>query len=282
MNHSSRLFRSIYTLIVAMLLTFAASSTFVETASAKPKQVSEFDKLVSTGAKAYDNGDLTLAEESFRKAYELTPDSSLLYNIGRVCEDRADYNCAIDSYRKYIGSSGADADAKEDALARIETCNKYLSVLGAAPAQPAPVANGGVAPVAYAAAPAAANPGNCIDINTATAAQLETIKGLGPAKSKAILEYRASHRFTNLNQLTEVKGIGAATLEKYKPFLCPLDAASAAAAPAPQPAAAPAPATKQPAPAAAAPAGVKSVSNAPKSATKAASKAPSNANSIDI
>ncbi len=276
MNRSSRLFRSIYALMVGFLLTFAVSSTFVETATAKPKEVSEFDKLVKAGAKAYDNGDLTVAEESFRKAYEITPDSSLLYNIGRVCEDRADYNCAIDSYRRYIGSSGADADAKEDALARIETCNKYLSVLGTPAPQPTPA--GGVAPVAYAApAAAAANPGNCIDINTASAAQLETIKGLGPAKSKAILEYRSAHPFTNLNQLTEVKGIGAATLEKYKPYLCPIGSAAAPAA------AAPAPAPKvAPAVAPSAPASAKSVPSTASSAPKSASKSPSNANSIDI
>lgn len=241
MNRSSRLIRTIYAFLVAMLLTFATSSVMVESATAKPREISEFDKLVKAGAKAYDNGDLVLAETSFRQAYAITPDASLLYNIGRVCEDRADYNCAIDSYKKYIGSSGADAEAKEDALERIATCNKYLSILGGTPAQQAAPAP---APANYAApAPAAANPGNCIDINTATASQLETIKGLGPAKSKAIIDYRNAHRFTNLNQLKEVKGIGDSTFQKFQPFLCPIGAAPAPAVVAPAPAVAAAPNT---------------------------------------
>lgn len=262
MNRSSRLIRTIYAFLVAMVLTFATSSVIVEPATAKPREISEFDKLVKAGAKAYDNGDLDLAETSFRQAYAITPDASLLYNIGRVCEDRADYNCAIDSYKKYIGSSGADSEAKEDALERIATCNKYLSILGT-PAQhaaPAP------APANYAApAPAAANPGNCIDINTATASQLETIKGLGPAKSKAIIDYRNAHRFTNLNQLKEVKGIGDSTFQKFQPFLCPIAAA-------PTPAVAPAPAV------AAAPNTPPKKANQPKAPLKASNTA----SSIDI
>ena len=261
MNTHSRVIRTIYAFVVAMLLTFTASQVFIETATAKPKKVSEFDKLVKAGAKAYDDGDFVTAETSFRQAYALEQDASLLYNIGRVCEDKADYNCAIESYKQYIGASGADADAKADALDRIETCNKYLSVLGTS-AQPAPAGK----KAAAAPAPlAAAAPGNCIDINTASATQLETIKGLGPAKSKAIIEYRNAHKFTNLNQLLDVKGIGEAKLRDFSPYLCPINSAAA-----PAPVAAPAPAPAAPTNAASAsPSTPKSAKSAPKANLKA-------------
>lgn len=57
-----------------------------------------------------------------------------------------------------------------------------------------------------------------IDINTATAEQLaETMKGVGPAKAQEIIIYRNEHgSFESIDQLVEVKGIGAATVDKNR------------------------------------------------------------------
>ena len=60
-------------------------------------------------------------------------------------------------------------------------------------------------------------PGDKFDINTATQAQLESIKGIGPKKAQAILEYIAAHApITDINQLIHVKGVGKKTLENIK------------------------------------------------------------------
>ncbi|WP_286239753.1 ComEA family DNA-binding protein [Neptuniibacter halophilus] len=61
--------------------------------------------------------------------------------------------------------------------------------------------------------PALAEP---IDLNTATAQQLSAgLDGVGPAKAKAIIDYRETNGpFTSVDQLTEVEGIGQATLKK--------------------------------------------------------------------
>ncbi|MCL1073308.1 ComEA family DNA-binding protein [Shewanella dokdonensis] len=54
-----------------------------------------------------------------------------------------------------------------------------------------------------------------ININTATAAELQLLNGIGAAKAQAIVEYReANGKFTSLEDLTKVKGIGPKLIEK--------------------------------------------------------------------
>ncbi len=58
---------------------------------------------------------------------------------------------------------------------------------------------------------------NPIDINIADAALLATVSGLGPSKAQAIVDYRNSHGpFSSVEALSEVKGIGAKTLDKLR------------------------------------------------------------------
>jgi competence protein ComEA len=46
-----------------------------------------------------------------------------------------------------------------------------------------------------------------VNINTATQSELEVVKGLGPAKAKAIIMYReANGNFKHLDELDKVKG----------------------------------------------------------------------------
>ncbi len=57
-----------------------------------------------------------------------------------------------------------------------------------------------------------------ININTADAATLDReLNGIGAVKAKAIVEYRDTNGpFASVDELLEVKGIGAATLEKNR------------------------------------------------------------------
>ncbi len=56
-----------------------------------------------------------------------------------------------------------------------------------------------------------------VDINSATPSQLETVKGIGPAKAKAIVDYRDKHgAFKSLDDLANVKGFGKASVAKLK------------------------------------------------------------------
>ena len=59
---------------------------------------------------------------------------------------------------------------------------------------------------------------NRVSINSANAAVLaEHLIGVGPAKAEAIVKWRSENgRFSNIEQLLEIKGIGSATLNKNK------------------------------------------------------------------
>ncbi|NVN54937.1 helix-hairpin-helix domain-containing protein [bacterium Scap17] len=59
-----------------------------------------------------------------------------------------------------------------------------------------------------------------MNINTATAAQLTELKGIGDKKAQAIVEWRkANGPFTDVSQLTEIKGIGPNTLKRMNTTL---------------------------------------------------------------
>lgn len=63
-------------------------------------------------------------------------------------------------------------------------------------------------------------PGGLISINSASAAQLEEIPGIGPVTAKKIIEYRQTHGgFKSIDELMQVKGIGPKKLENMRPYV---------------------------------------------------------------
>jgi competence protein ComEA len=56
-----------------------------------------------------------------------------------------------------------------------------------------------------------------VNLNTATAEQLDTLPGVGPVTAQAILGWRETNgRFTSVDDLLDVKGIGEATLAELR------------------------------------------------------------------
>ncbi len=56
-----------------------------------------------------------------------------------------------------------------------------------------------------------------VDVNSATQSELEAVKGIGPAKAKAIIAYREKHGpFKTMDDLTGVKGLGKTSVMKLK------------------------------------------------------------------
>lgn len=58
-----------------------------------------------------------------------------------------------------------------------------------------------------------------VNVNTATAAQLDLLPGIGAKAAKRIIELRAVKPFAKLEELRKVKGLGPKKLEKMKPFV---------------------------------------------------------------
>jgi competence protein ComEA len=62
-----------------------------------------------------------------------------------------------------------------------------------------------------------AAPSEKINLNSATAEQLQSISGIGPAMAKRILEYRAKvGKFNKIEEIINVKGIGEKKFQKIK------------------------------------------------------------------
>jgi comEA protein len=60
-----------------------------------------------------------------------------------------------------------------------------------------------------------------ININTAAEGDLVLLEGIGPVRAKAIVEYRRVHgAFGSVEEVLEVRGIGPATLNRIRDWIC--------------------------------------------------------------
>lgn len=56
-----------------------------------------------------------------------------------------------------------------------------------------------------------------VDINKAGQAELESVKGIGPKKAKAIIEHREKNGpFKSVDDLAKVKGFGKSSVDKVR------------------------------------------------------------------
>ena len=63
-------------------------------------------------------------------------------------------------------------------------------------------------------------PEHPVNLNTATAAELEQVPGIGPATAQKILQARKSYgKFKSVNDLEAIRGIGPKRLEKMRKYL---------------------------------------------------------------
>jgi competence protein ComEA len=130
-------------------------------------------------------------------------------------------------------AGGARADADLAALNLARPLADGEQVLVPAPGDPPAVAappaasrgTGGAAVsggtgggAAGAAGSGARRPDGLLDLNLAGAADLDELPGVGPVLAQRILDHRAAiGRFTSVDELRDVKGIGEATFADLAP-----------------------------------------------------------------
>ncbi|MEZ0371548.1 MAG: helix-hairpin-helix domain-containing protein [Candidatus Sericytochromatia bacterium] len=123
-------------------------------------------------------------------------------------------------YRLPAGSKVRDlvaAAGGAEATARLSSLNLERTL------KPGEVVNLPAAQPLQASAASPAHPGKPtrqISLNRAGLAELDGLPGVGPALAKRILEYRQAHgAFKSLEELLQVKGIGAKKFEKLQGLL---------------------------------------------------------------
>jgi competence protein ComEA len=114
------------------------------------------------------------------------------------------------------GGLRSDADPAELNLAAVVSDGSQI-IIGTKSAPRGEVRDGSASSGAVSTGGATAS---VVDLNTATLAQLDTLPGVGPVTAQAILDYRAKHgRFTKVEELEEVDGIGTKTYAQIAPHV---------------------------------------------------------------
>lgn len=113
-------------------------------------------------------------------------------------------------------AGGAAPDAALELLNLARPVADGEQILVPAPGQLPPAVPG----AATGSGPGAAAPAGPLDLNRATEAELDALPGIGPVLAGRIVAWRAGHgRFSSVDELGEVAGIGDRLLEQLRPLV---------------------------------------------------------------
>lgn len=122
------------------------------------------------------------------------------------------------------GGAGRKADLGAINLARVLVDGEQVrvpkpgEVVAAGGAGPGGGSSGGAAGPASGGGSGGAGADGKVNLNTATQGQLEELPGVGPVLAQRILDWRTEHgRFTSVDELGEVSGIGEKILSQLQP-----------------------------------------------------------------
>ncbi len=156
-----------------------------------------------------------------------TPAPVRVYITGAVAHEDVYILPAGSIIKELVQAAGgftAEADYTRINLALELKDQQQIHVPRRNEANPPPPVQGGASPTAVAAGDAPANSpaaaSGPINLNTATAEQLDSLPGVGPAIAKRIIAYReTTGKFTSCEEIKQVSGIGEATFAKIKDLI---------------------------------------------------------------
>ncbi|HYG58246.1 MAG TPA: ComEA family DNA-binding protein [Symbiobacteriaceae bacterium] len=98
--------------------------------------------------------------------------------------------------------------------------NEEAAAQGCPPVEARGASQGGAAVAARDTGAANTPAPGKVNVNTASAAQLDQVKWMTPKQAQAIVDYRAVHGpFKRLEDLDNVDGIGPATIDRIRPYV---------------------------------------------------------------
>ncbi|WP_454295221.1 ComEA family DNA-binding protein [Salana multivorans] len=115
------------------------------------------------------------------------------------------------------GGAGETANLDAINLARPLVDGEQVYVPAAGEAAPPGTGGGAASGTGDAGGGAAGGSGGLVNLNSADAATLDSLPGIGPALAERIIAWRAEHGgFQDVAELEEVSGIGPAVMEKVR------------------------------------------------------------------
>lgn len=149
------------------------------------------------------------------------PGEVVVHVTGRVTAPglvRLPGGARVDDAVRAVGGTTAEADLTAVNLARPLVDGEQVHVPAPGEAPPATAGPG-------AASPPGPGPGGgaapaLVDLNTASLADLDGLPGIGPVLAQRILDWRTQNgRFSSVDELGEVSGIGDAVLARLRPLV---------------------------------------------------------------
>ena len=127
--------RSVH-LSIACLAVSLALSQIAHAAPSSAPTTDTVASLTAEAATAFDAGDFAAAADAFQRAYDLSPDPRVLYNLGRIHEEAGELALASSYYRKFIEQPGVELELRERASQRLEVLARISSTLEPEPPPP--------------------------------------------------------------------------------------------------------------------------------------------------